>query len=81
MTIFLKNNSLKFLKYTKFLLLIIFASGCGSGNNNEPILINNYSHNNQWLEGIFLPEINYKNKCINPRIGNNPETNLSLIHI
>ena len=75
MTIFLKNNSLKFLKYTKFLLLIFFASGCGSGNNNEPILINNYSYANQWLEDIFLPEINYKNKCINPRIGTNPETN------
>lgn len=75
MTIFPKNNSLKFLKYSKILLLIFFVYGCGSENNNESLLTNNYSYDNQWFEDIFLPEINYKNKCINPRIGTNPETN------
>ncbi len=75
MTIFPKNNSLKYLKYSKLLLLIFFMSSCGSGNNSEPSLVNNYTIDNQWYEGTFLPEINYKNKCINPRIGINPATN------
>ena len=38
MTIFPKNNSLKFFKYYKFLSLIFFIFGCGSGSNNEPLL-------------------------------------------
>ena len=75
MTIFPKNNSLNYLKYSKLLLLIFFMSSCGSRNNNESFLTNNYSYDNQWFEDIFLSEINYKNKCINPRIGINPETN------
>ena len=57
------------------ILLLMTISNCGGNNENKTTLVNQTLPANQWQENIFLPESNFKNKCINPRSGVNPVNN------
>ncbi len=46
-------------------------SNCGSNNNDKTTLVTQTLPAKQWQENIFLPESNFKNKCLNPRSGVN----------
>ena len=57
------------------ILLLMTISNCGGNNENKTTLVNQTLPANQWQANIFLPESNFKNKCINPRSGVNPANN------
>ena len=64
----------QFKKHPTIVLFLIVVYGCGSGGENKTSITNNTRSTSDWIENYFLPEMTYKNKCLNPRLGVNPET-------
>ena len=74
-------NILKFKTHPSIILFILVIYGCGSGGENKTSIANNARQTTDWIENYFLPELTYKNKCLNPRSGVNPETSSSYLDI
>ena len=67
-------NILEFKKHPTIVLFLIVINGCGSGGENKTSITNNTRSTSDWIENYFLPEMTYKNKCLNPRSGVDPDT-------
>ena len=64
-------------KTFKVMCLALILSNCGGGNDSsdaETII-----PFNQWQQNIFLPSSTFKDKCVAPRNGINPATNLTFL--
>jgi C-terminal processing protease CtpA/Prc len=59
--------SFKHLSFLFLTVLLLSSCGGGSGSGGD--------ESNRWQAGVFEPEANFVNRCVNPRLGIDPFTN------